>query len=297
MHGTYPGVGGQAKIKTDKKIMDPTTFSKLYSIFNAKRWHDKEKHEKVFSNFCDLLGNLNENQQNLLLELLERYTWLTFSEYQGKLIHIFENIPIEEISGLKKIILFPVMKPDDKMKTKSGHGVLIILRGVKQFFDRYDHLEFEEIENYQEFDKQSFTFEENERIFLLDDFLGSGKTIKETIEALLANPKITLDKIRVVTIASHKQAIEYMESIGVIYYTELITSKGISDHYDPPELEEKISIMKEIEKLLPTKKYSFGFGKSEALITLYRTPNNTFPIFWHDHEKNEKNFKAPFPRY
>ena len=276
--------------------MNPTTFAKLYSIFNAKKWHDKEMHEDVFSNFCELLGNLNEKQQNLLLELVERYTWLTFAEYQGKLVHIFESIPEDEINNLNKIILFPVMKPKDEEKTKSGHGVLIILRGVIPFFKRYAHLRFQEIETYEKLESP-FEISENERIFLLDDFLGTGDTIKSTIEKLLLNPSITLDKIRVITVASHQQAANYMESIGLRFYTEMITKKEISDYYTTPELEEKVAIMKEIEKLLPSKKYSFGYGKSEGLITLYRTPNNTFPIFWHEYEKNDKKYKPPFPRY
>lgn len=277
--------------------MNPTTFTKLYSIFNTKRWHDKEMHEIVFSNICHLLSNLNSKQQDLLLELLERYTWLTFPEYQGKLVHIFNTIPLEEIETLKKIILFPVMKPDDEEKTKSGHGVMIILRGIRPFFTRYSHLQFQEVETFDCLEYPKFSLAENEHIYLLDDFLGTGDTIKSTIEKLLVNSKITLDKIRVITVASHNQAVDYMDSIGVRYYTELVTSKGITEHYITPELEEKILLMKEIEKLLPTKKYSFGYGKSEGLITLYRTPNNTFPIFWHDYEKNEQKFQAPFPRY
>lgn len=277
--------------------MNPTTFARLYSIFSSKRWHDKEMHEVVFRNFCELLGNLNDKQQNLLLELAERYTWLTFAEYQGKLVHIFNTIiPEEEINNLSRIVLFPVMKPKDEEVTKSGHGVLIILRGVRPFFERYKHLEFKEIETFDKLELP-FTLSDNERIFLLDDFLGTGDTIKSTIEQLLLNPNITLDKIRVITVASHQQAVNYMESIGVRYYTEIVTRKEISDHYSTPELEEKTAIMKEIEKLLPSKKYSFGYGQSEGLITLYRTPNNTFPIFWHDYEKNEINYKAPFPRY
>ena len=277
--------------------MKPTTFAKLYTIFNNKRWHDKEMHEIVFRNFCELLGNLNEKQQNLLLELVERYTWMTFAEYQGKLVHIFNSIPQEEIENLRKIILFPVMKPDDEEKTKSGHGVLIILRGVRPFFTRYNHIKFKEVEVFEYFEAADYEIAEDERIFLLDDFLGTGDTIKSTIEKLLSNPNISLDKIRVITVASHNQAVGYMNSIGVKYNTELITTKGLSDHYVTPELEEKIALMKEIEKLLPSKKYSFGYGKSEGLITLYRTPNNTFPIFWQDYEKNEQKFKAPFPRY
>ncbi|OXA98961.1 hypothetical protein B0A75_12910 [Flavobacterium oncorhynchi] len=277
--------------------MNSNTFARLYSIFSTKRWHDKETHEIVFTNLCHLLGNLNDDQQNFLLDLIERYTWLSFSEYQSKLIQIFNNIPSGEIDTLKKIILFPIMNPNDEDKTKSGHGMLLLLRGLIGFLTKYSHLKFKEMEAFEDLEHPTFNLATNEQIYLLDDFLGSGDTIKSTIDKILTNPNITIDKIKVITIASHKQAINYMDGIGIQYYTDIITAKGITEYYTTPELEEKILLMNEIEKLLPTKKYNFGYGKSEGLITLYRTPNNTFPIFWHDYEKKQQKFKAPFPRY
>ena len=40
-------------------------------------------------------------------------------------------------------------------------------------------------------------------------------------------------------------------------------------------------------------KYSLGFGKSEALVSiLEKSPNNTFPIFW-----KAKNGQNIFPRF
>ncbi len=51
--------------------------------------------------------------------------------------------------------------------------------------------------------------------------------------------------------------------------------------------------MESIEKKIkPHKNEKLGFKSSEALITLIRTPNNTFPVFW----KQKKDRIAPFPR-
>jgi hypothetical protein len=53
--------------------------------------------------------------------------------------------------------------------------------------------------------------------------------------------------------------------------------------------------MEHIEKNLDIPDdYLFGYKKSEALVTMIRTPNNTFPVFWYN-KKNEDN--APFPRF
>ena len=52
--------------------------------------------------------------------------------------------------------------------------------------------------------------------------------------------------------------------------------------------------MHEIEDILKVdSKYSFGFNQTEALISLIKTPNNTFPVYWY--EKNGHSH-APFPR-
>lgn len=87
-----------------------------------------------------------------------------------------------------------------------------------------------------------------------------------------------------------------IENFNIPYYTSSKRKKGISDRYVTPELEIKIELMKGIEKLIPNNWCPFGWKHSEALVTLTRTPNNTFPIFWNTHKKGGKNFKAPFER-
>lgn len=52
--------------------------------------------------------------------------------------------------------------------------------------------------------------------------------------------------------------------------------------------------MKQIEtKMYIQDKFRFGYCKSESLVTMCRTPNNTFPVFWEE-KGNMKT--APFPR-
>jgi len=277
--------------------MNIENFQKLYKIFSDKNWHSKKEYNDiVFSNFCKLLSNLTENQQNLIIELTERYEWLSFSEYNATLIKIFKKIPDEEIKPVKTIFLFPIVRKDEEEKTKSGHGILFMLRGIRPFLENFSHINFKEVEKFEMFESD-IKVNENDFIYLLDDFLGSGSTLDSTIEELIKY-SIPLERIRVISIATHIQSIEYLENKNIKYFTEIITKKGISEYYVEESIKsEKINIMNQIEKLIPTKKYNFGFGKSEALVTLCRTPNNTFPIFWHDHVKDEESFKAPFPRY
>jgi hypothetical protein len=278
------------------KQMNVANFTKLYSIFSTKDWHSKKDYnDNVFENFCKLLSNLNEKQQSLILELTERYVWLSVNEYNSTLIKIFNSIPNDEVNLLKRIFLFPIVRTEEEFKTKSGHGILFMLRGIKPLLAKFQNIIFKEVEQFNYFETNP-KIKDDELIFLLDDFLGSGSTISSTIQELNSYG-ISNDQIRIISIAAHNQAITYLDSLPIKYYIDLIMTKGISEHYAVDILSEKVDIMNQIEKLLPTSKYNFGYSKSEALITLYRTPNNTFPIFWLDHKKDEVNYKAPFPRF
>lgn len=127
--------------------------------------------------------------------------------------------------------------------------------------------------------------------------MGSGETIKATLTEILKNRNIKQNKIYIISISAQKESLDYINSLGISIYTEHLSRKGISDYYSSPLLEEKTKIMIEIEKLIPGNHFSFGYKRSEALITLMRTPNNTFPIFWKEYKKNGDKFEAPFSRY
>lgn len=277
--------------------MDVSTVSKLYNIFNTKGWSAKEGNDIVFFNFCKLLTNLEASERQLIVELADRYTWITLSEYQGKLISVLNSVEDEKLNGIKKIVLFPVMKPEDEAKTKSGHTILYMLRAIKPILTKYKTVEFVEFEAFEKLNSKNFKPKDNELLFLLDDYLGSGETIKTTVEVILKNRNINPTIINVISIVAQNESIDFLSNIGISIYTDLVSQKGITDYYNQPERDEKIELMKKIEKLIPGNHFSFGYNESEALVTLMRTPDNTFPIFWKEHRKNNEKFEAPFSRY
>jgi len=277
--------------------MNALSFSKLYRIFIDKKWNEKDGNKIVFDKFCQLLSNLSEVERNLIIELTERYTWITYSEYSHHLTNVFNKIEDEKLKSLKRIILFPIMRPEDERKTKSGHEVLYAVYAFKPFLQRYKHIIFTKIETFEEITADSFTIRENEAIFLVDDYLGSGETIKATLDEILKNRNIKPNNLSVISISAQKESFDYIKSLGISVYTDHVSRKGISDYYSQPILEEKVAIMLKIEKLIPKNRFRFGYNRSEALITLMRTPNNTFPIFWKEYKKNGSVFAAPFSRY
>jgi hypothetical protein len=268
---------------------------KLYNIFVEKKWTEYDGNKDVFKKFCELLLNLNDEQQELIIDLVKRYTWISYSMYQKKIIDILNKVDDCKLTGIKKIILFPIMKPEDENKSKSGHGILVLTKTTIKTLEKYKRFQIEIIESYDTIKANNFILKETDTIFLLDDFLGSGETIKATIEEILLNKNIITSNINVISIAMQSNSIDYLKSIGVIYYTDVTLEKGITDYYITPKLEENVLLMKEIEKLIPGNHCRFGYNDSEALITLLRTPDNTFPIFWKQHKKSGIFYEAPFP--
>jgi len=275
--------------------MDIAIITKLYSIFNNKCWHQNEGNELVFTNFCALLLNLTEDQQNLILELTERYNWITLNEYQSRLMKILNSIPLEKIEPIRRILLFPVMKPEDEEKTKSGHTILYMVKAFKPMLPAFKSVHFEVIESYEGLSK--IKFNPSDSLFLLDDYLGSGETIEACVAEISKIENITRLQTNVVAIAAQNESIQYLDSNSIDLFFDILSPKGISDFYSGDNLAQKIEIMNEIEKLIPANHFRFGFNDSEALITLMKTPDNTFPIFWKEHRKNSKKFDAPFSRY
>ena len=84
------------------------------------------------------------------------------------------------------------------------------------------------------------------------------------------------------------------QKTGVEIYAYYNFRKGISDYYSDDQLVGCLRTMKGIEnKLKVSSKFRLGFAQSEALISLIRTPNNTFPVFW---KSKDLPSPAPFSR-
>jgi len=277
-------------------MSDADALIRLYKIFSNKHWNSKFGHETVFTNFSKLIENLQPEQKKLIVELTERYTWITEGEYPMLLNAILEKIDKEKLNKIKRLILFPVFKPEHKDQTKSGNEMLYKFRAYRNLLDRIKDKQFVEIETYEKILSTELISEEGTEIFLLDDYLGSGETIKDTVTEILKNPLITTKKISVLAIASQKNAADYLTSMAIDLYTDKIYTRGITDYYQNPEKYDNIRTMQAIEYKINDNKYPFGYEESEALITLMRTPDNTFPIFWKEHRKGGIHYPAPFTR-
>ena len=133
-----------------------------------------------------------------------------------------------------------------------------------------------------------FLLKENESLFLIDDYIGSGETIEACLNEIAKNGNIPLSKINILSIASQLKITKDLKAKGITIYYAHLSKRGISDFNVSPDSENKIKLMLTIEKMISgSKHFSLGYNHSEALITLIRTPDNTFPIFWKQYKKRE----------
>tara|TARA_R110002049_G_scaffold195855_2_gene364994 strand:- start:1533 stop:2387 length:855 start_codon:yes stop_codon:yes gene_type:complete len=273
------------------------SISKLNKIFKSKKWTEIDIDEYVFDNFCKLLDNVKESERKLIIELVERYQWISFSEYQEKILSTLESVEDEKIEKLKTIYFFPVIKPEDEGGFKSGQFLIYQIKAFKKYLKKYTDIKFKYVSKFEHLTDSTFELKENETIFLIDDYIGSGETLNACLEVVTSNKNITNDKLNIITIAIQKDTSEVIKKEGISIYSDYFSPRGLSDFNDSPILEEKIKVMLEIEKLIPGgNHFSLGYNNCEALITLARTPDNTFPVFWMKHRIGKKYFDAPFSR-
>jgi hypothetical protein len=85
-----------------------------------------------------------------------------------------------------------------------------------------------------------------------------------------------------------------VKEAGYDVWTHYTRKKGLTDSGKFMEVKKSLEVMIGISaRIVRDKDYYLGYHSSEALVTMpFRTPNNTFPIYWVDHASR----RAPFYR-
>jgi hypothetical protein len=270
----------------------------LRDLFEQKKWEIKKSNKNtlsLFDKFSARLQLLSEDQQDFVIELTKEYTWIELRNYLEHFFDSLVDLGDNIYQAYDNIFVYPLLQPGKTYsKTKSG-GFLHYM------FETADYTWLSEkfIPKYSiPYLKNNFN-NNNSILLLIDDFIGSGDTAVEVCSEFLKvdtnTGKIQSQNIRVVSIAAQKEGIKRIkDELNIETVASIILSKGITDFYDSPTKEQKVTLMEEIEKILKVQQdYLFGWKKSEALITLLnKSPNNTFPVYWLE----TKDRVAPFPR-
>lgn len=261
-------------------------YYKLSKIFTTKEWTIEEVNiNSRFNRYCKMLLALDEGEQEFMLKLSEHFLHINQPMYLKELKQPIEMLIAKNCEISKYYVLPMISKKDKDNQSKSAFQILYLFKGssLSEIVD-LKGCEFQVIGNLEKFFLTRRFLKKNERILFVDDFMGTGDTAIEAIEYFheLA-PDITNENISLLSIVIHNIAIRKLGSdFDLVYKYEI--KKGISDYFKGNDLDDSVQLMKNIEKKLKglTQEFSFGYKQSEALVSMQRIPNNTFPIYWKD---------------
>ena len=259
---------------------------------------DNPAFPKTFNDFCVMMNLLDNEKRDMLIFLLGDYIKKGLVDYSKDLYNLFliVNSTLKTKSHICFLPLVNTIKSNSSQYL-SYYAKLPAFRKI--FADKKITSELDDI-NVSELVKKINESKIDYCIFL-DDFIGTGDTADDELKIYL-EAGLKPEKIIIISLVIQNNGLERLQKkYHQVFFIELV-SRGISDNsrLSKKERSNFLRIMGEIEDIINVKdgnKYRFGYKKSEALVTMLKTPNNTFPIFWKPNgKKNEGGIIAPFPK-
>lgn len=242
----------------------------------------------MFDAITGLVAAIESQKRNIIIDLLRNYEIIT--DYYSMACDMSEKL-IDTIVVGDTYFMIPVALPEEG-KIKSGHNFCYDLSSV---FPKEAKNNVVFVDSLQ---SSKIKISSNSHIIFIDDFIGTGRQVSKVIDKLIKNSGMP-KSISVVAIRIQQEALDRLKSKGVGVIAGAIRKKAISsgEFISGMSVTEAMAAYVSIENMLkPPEKYRLGYGGSEAIITMKRTPNNTLPIFWMEKTDGGANWPAPFPR-
>lgn len=256
----------------------------LGEVFQKHHWpidHDKQK--SYFNKYVRMLESMSEDEQNMMLELTDNFLHIKQCEYFTILSEVVCRVIANNPSVTQYFVLPAMAKDDVERLDKSSIHMLYLFKGeeLEDAIDNSD-IHFQVVKDKNKLSSRGIR--DNEKILIVDDFIGSGKTIEESFEVHnIKDEGLKIEDVIVLSLVAHEKGVSYLKDIGVpqIFYNKLI-NRGISDNYIGEKKSEYVRLMNQIESRIPKldEENRFGYCQCEALLHMHRIPNNTFPIYW-----------------
>ncbi len=253
-----------------------------------KRWcvnglvKDKviEHFEKVIGDF---LGQFDYEEKKIIISLIDKFEYYGQIRVNNYFSDIYDILSIKNKWDEDETIFLPIEK-EDKANSSEMYTNLFVL------YNRINYWQCVSIRDEEKFEKWKI---KGKRIIIIDDFCGSGNTLKGFIEKY--RDKFKGKEIYYIVIHAMKEGKMQIEELK--YESIIIKIFGCEESnkaFDGNETCRKI--FGEISKKYGLKKEEdiFGYEETEALVAFNsNTPNNTLGIFC---KKNKCNSFPIFPR-
>ena len=226
-----------------------------------------------------------DEQQQLVFELLERFTFLEAPDFQQAIQGIADYIQVTLGLGPDNAA---ISASDNGKYADSSQFVAYSLKAAANW-------------NAPNWSTNSFVASlshlvgsaEKGNLVLVDEFIGTGETAGKKVKWLKSELAKcgTTPKIYFGVIAGMEAGLERLKpQVDGVFAAHVLT-RGISNFYPAGEIEQRLDAMLALEQQLgpetrrgSLKKHSLGYKKSESLYSRSNgnTPNNVFPVFWWD---------------
>nr|WP_320147652.1 phosphoribosyltransferase [uncultured Anaeromusa sp.] len=277
-------------------------FRMVENLFRQKEWElpeqGKPSKSKRFNQFCKMLEQMKNEEKEFVIELTRNFIKIEHNAY-GDLLKVALRKAFKEpnIISRRSMAFSPLISPDDRRlgKSKSSQYLFYLMKDqdmVEMVNDKGKKELF--LDTIQKI--KSHRNDSEMCLVLLDDFIGTGETACKAIREM-NSCGIGNDKLAIVSLVAHSIGMKKIKESGVPIYSSIEIKKGISDKFSEKERKKKIAKMLKIEEHFGVvRKFSLGYGSSEALVSLINTPNNTFPIYWYGEEEGRSRDSIPFLR-
>lgn len=289
-----------------KLNIHPSEILQIEELFQSKGWEieaDNAFKISLYQKFIDRYERLSKDDRPLYLELSQKFLRIKDTAIYSLFKQAYNSIYDDYLKGFRKIFIMPLVNPyinisegKNKVvrpKMKSGEKIKVFLQS-----NEYRELQYsEKIEMPDTFDELKRAFIANQDLLILiDDFIGSGRTANDILDVIFKESKFDdYNTLILALICQFEGGEKIYEEHKVISFFHYHKKKGITDFYSSTEAHIKLNQAISMEKTLKVpSKYSLGYGRSEALVSIMnKSPNNTFPVFWYETNK----MAAPFHRY
>ena len=266
-------------------------FERAWQLFSGKSWpRTGAFDETYFDDFCGTLAHLSPDQAEMLINLTRDFLWVQDTEY----IRLFSDVFDDLIGSLDKnltIFILPMWSDEDFGKPNSSASLLYLIKcRIPAIQKKYKNWKISLLDSPKGLAYESLC--KNTIFCLIDDFVGSGDTAIGAAQ-YYTERGVLPERVVILTLVAMRQGMEKIKQTGLQVFANIVMDRAISDRKDGNR-ETYQAVMEGIEDCIRVKEeYRMGYAQSEALVRMFRTPNNTFPIYW---LKNSKNPCPPFPR-
>lgn len=248
----------------------------------------------IFDAFCEMLQYYNDEQRELILRLTTDFLYLRSNRYLDQINGILSSIDLSINDDSRKIYVQPLKNPVTTPESKSSDFMTDqfydqLVRRHEFFLNRKLNISHTPEALPRNFNRKSAL------LFLVDDFIGTGETAAGAIDYFVEEKDISPGKIIVVVLVAQEIGLATVRNKGVSVFAASIRNRGITDNFQDPIKQRYLQLMYQIEKIIGVEPgFSLGYGQSEALVALHKTPNDTFPVFWLEVKGDRCAYDPPF---